>query len=292
MSPKPMSPKPMSPKPSSPLPPPTDAQAMLLLVWRPGPRRTAALRLLQDLGFTDVRCADTAVAAFPLLAAARPRLVLVESELRPTPGLVFVRELRATTVSVRDAPAVIVAPKPTEGFADRARAAGADGVIFGAPNAAAIQFWLACTGPNVRHVVEGRDYRGPDRREAGRAFVTVEHDRRKAPVCASVLAAVDADPVMTRLTEAQKAVRAWSETGAESALAQALEAVSAAVDVAKAARQALLAETLLAAKQRMDEDARTWDADPLAIAGVLSLVRDFAFRRLSAGHSGARGMTS
>jgi hypothetical protein len=97
---------------------------------------------------------------------------------------------------------------------------------------------------------------------------------------------------MTRLTEAQKAVRAWSETGAESALAQALEAVSAAVDVAKAARQALLAETLLAAKQRMDEDARTWDADPLAIAGVLSLVRDFAFRRLSAGHSGARGMTS
>lgn len=279
----------MSPKPMSPEPPTTDAQAMLLLVWRPGPRRTAALRLLQNMGFTDVRCADNAVAAFPLLAPTRPRLVLVEADLRPTPGLVFVRELRATTVASRDAPAVIVAPKPAEGLADRARAAGADGVIFGAPNAAAIQFWLSCTGPGVRHVVEGRDYRGPDRREAGRAFVTIEHDRRKAPVCASVIAAIDADPVMTRLTEAQNAVRAWSETGAEAALAQALEAVSAAVEAAKIARQALLAETLLAAKQRMDEEARTWDADPLAIAGVLSLVRDFAFRRLAAGHSAGQG---
>lgn len=270
--------------------PPFEAQATLLLVWRPGPRRLATEQLLQTMGFRDVRCADSAVSAFPLLAHARPRLVLVESELRPTAGLVFVRELRATTVASRDAPAIVVAPKPSEGFTARARAAGADGVIFGAPNAAAIQFWLSCTGESVRHIVEGRNYRGPDRREAGRAFVTAEHDRRRAAVSARVVAAVDADPVMLRLSEAQNAIRAWSETGAEAALAQALEAVSAAVEAATAARQALLAETLVAAKQRMDEEARTWDADPLAIAGVLSLVRDFAFRRISAGYVAGPGL--
>lgn len=265
-----------------------NAGATLLLVWRPGPRRDATVRLLQEMGFVDVRCADGAVPAFAFLTRTRPRLVLVEADLRPTPGLIFMRELRATAVASRDAPAVIVAQKATSCLA--ARAAGADGVIFGSPNEAAIQFWLACTEDKVRHVIEGSDYRGPDRRVIGLSGLAAEPERRRNQVCANLLASIEADPVMTRLTEAQEAVRRWSETGADSALAQALEAVSAAVDAATTARQALLAETLLVAKQRMDEEARTWDADPQAIAGAISVMRDFAYRRLTTARFGGHSL--
>ena len=133
---------------------PDEFQLPVLIVSQPGSVRDMAARVLADMGFSQVMVADNAVRAFAVLTKHRPRLILVDDALRPTSGLVFVRELRATAVASRDAPAVIIAKRSSEVLVRNARKAGADGVIFGDPSMQAIRFWLSCTAPDVRDIIE------------------------------------------------------------------------------------------------------------------------------------------
>jgi CheY-like chemotaxis protein len=268
---------------TSPMPQHPSAQRSALLVWRAGHARDAAVTALKSAGIVAVETVENAVQGFALLAKHAPRLIFAEAENRPTTGLIFIKELRATTVPSRDAPAVIVSARGHETLAEEARRAGADGVAFGRVTPEAVAFWLSCTEADVRTVIECAGYRGPDRRTASPSPQALVQERRRAPA----RAADDRDPIITSLSEACLQATRWGETGDPAPLAIALEALSEAKALAHARAEISLTRSLENAAIRMRREAESWDADPASLLTALGALKEIAQRRASGQEPGA-----
>ncbi len=264
----------------------SDALTSCLLVWRECAARQGAIAALRDIGFATIDVAEDAVRAFALLSQGAPRLVLVDANLRPTSGLVFVRELRATTVPSRDAPLILASTRPNDTLCADARRAGADGVVFGQVTPAALQFWLTCTASDARVVIECKDYRGPDRRAAAPSCPAVGHERRRFTPSAQALAAAAQDPIVQRLVAACVQTEKWGETGDLVPLDIAVAAVVEAAALARTQAEESLTRGLDAALLRLHREAHSWDVDPAGIVGALAALKDMATRRFTAQTSG------
>jgi CheY-like chemotaxis protein len=262
-----------------------------LLVWTAGAARDGVLSTMRGLGLAPVRTANTAVQAFSDLAIVRPRLILVEANMKPTNGLVFLRELRATPIDNRDVPIILCAPRPNEQMENAARQAGADGAIFGPPTPAAITFWLTSTAPDARTLVADSRYHGPDRRLLVLTDLETEERRHAEPeALAAAMARVaiaNADPIVQGLGRAMELVLEWNETGSEDCLVDSLEGLRRLADIAKGRSDAALHRGLDAARHRIEADMGSWDADHIGMHGSIMVLQDLAARRAVQAHAKA-----
>jgi two-component system chemotaxis response regulator CheY len=258
---------------------PSVAQAGAVLVWRPDQSRALAERALREVGFDSVTAVDGAVQGFAVLAQQPARIILVDVGLRPTSGLVFLRELRATAAPGQETPAVLVSARPSDTLAADARRAGADGVIFGPVTAEALRFWVSYTEPDVRTIVSGEHYRGPDRRSLPPTATPFIPERRSAAVSPASLAAIAEDPIVSRTADACMNVSGWGQSGDPVQLDQAIAALIEAGALARDRADVSLVRGIEAALQRLRIESQSWDVDTAGIAGALEALKDLAARR-------------
>src|SRR5262245_58982065 len=81
--------------------------------------------LLIALGVREIFQAEDSIATFTQLNLRKPRLVIVDAEMRPTSGLSLVREVRAKAGVSRNIPIILFTSETSPDFADAAMHAGA-----------------------------------------------------------------------------------------------------------------------------------------------------------------------
>jgi len=122
--------------------------------------------------------AQTGAAALVKAAAHAPRLVFVEHPVEDSAGLAFVRKLRRSSLSCREAPVIVLSSQPTLGAMREAQNAGAHEFLVRPFSAAQFARRLEVVIP-PRPWIETAVYVGPDRRRFNSAGELPGPDRRR-----------------------------------------------------------------------------------------------------------------
>jgi CheY-like chemotaxis protein len=225
-------------------------------------------RLVQDLlialGVREIFQAEDSLAAFTQLNLRKPRLIVVDAEMRPTSGLHLVRALRASSGASRNIPLILFTSETSPDFADAALQAGAHEVIAKPVSAQAMR---RC----VKHAMT-----------VPRAFADKPKPRPAPPIVAppanpnAKLGMVERDELSGVIEDARMALALWAPENAE-AQARLAGAIEKAVMLATTHGADIAIHQALAAAQKVADafvraktDARTLDACLIATKAMLS----------------------
>ncbi|MBI1252353.1 MAG: response regulator [Alphaproteobacteria bacterium] len=249
-----------------------------LLVWGSGGERRKLADMLASLGFQDVQIVESAVEAFARLAVSQPDIVFVEARIKPVPGLVIIRELRATPLASRDAPMALWTNADAEALRAEASAAGVDALLEGAFERADV---LALLDHVARHgrdpAARGRAF-GPERRTPHAQTGEMAAPRGNAQDAAL-------DRIEKLAAAAKCCVAAWSRNGLEAELAHAMGSLDEAALLAMRCGDSDLLKCLNKALRTIDDIRRTWDADDRTVLEAIDAALAYVGTRASAVHA-------
>lgn len=219
--------------------------------------------LLIALGVREIFQAEDSLAAFAQINLRRPRLIVVDAEMRPTSGLHLARELRAKGGPARTIPLILFTSETSPDFAEAALQAGAHEVIAKPVSAQAMR---RC----VEHAMT-----------VPRAFAEPK-PRPVPPIVAppanrnARLGVVERDELCGVIDDARMALALWAADNAE-AQARLAGTIEKAVSLAAANGADISILQALSAAQKVADaftrgrtDARTLDACLMATKAMLS----------------------
>jgi CheY-like chemotaxis protein len=231
-------------------------------------------RLVQDLlialGVRDIILAEDMVAAFAQIRLRKPRLIVVDAEMRPTSGFTLARELRRSGLSASATPLVLFTSEPSPDFAEAARAAGAHEVVAKPVSAAAMRRCLedALTSkPDFSSLQKRPERRRGDPRLAPDALGRRAYDPSVSPERASrtiLLSAID---------EARAKINAWAASGDTTLIHDARDALERASDNAWTGGGDLTLARTLGGVMRLFDAAAGGRADPHVLDVSLAAAR-------------------
>ncbi len=171
-------------------------------------------RLVQDLlialGVREIILAEDMIAAFAQIRLRRPRMIIVDAEMRPISGFTLARELRRSGLAAAETPLILCTSETSADFAEAARAAGAHEVIAKPVSAAAMRRCLENaleSKPDFTALTSRKERRRGDPRLAAMAIARRSADPGVSPERTSralLLAAID---------EARTKIGAWAASG-------------------------------------------------------------------------------
>jgi CheY-like chemotaxis protein len=231
-------------------------------------------RIVQDLlialGVREIIIAVDMIAAFAQIRLRRPRMIIVDAEMRPAGGFMFARELRRSGLAAAHTPLIMCTAETSPDFAEAARAAGAHEVIAKPVSADSMRRCLedALTRkPDFSAITRRPERRRGDPRLAPNV-VGPRHD--SAPVnseCASratLLAAID---------EARAKIAGWAASGDTTLIEDARDALERASDTAWTCGGDLTLARALGGVMRLIEAAASGRADPHVLDVSLAAAR-------------------
>jgi CheY-like chemotaxis protein len=231
-------------------------------------------RLVQDLlialGVKELILAEDMIAAFAQIRLRRPRLIIVDAEMRPVSGFTLTRELRRSGLSAFDTPLVLLTSEPSPDFAEAARAAGAHEVVAKPVSADAMRRSLEealSRKPDFTALKRRPERRRGDPRLAPDALGRRSYDPSVSPERASrtlLLAAID---------EARAKINAWAASGDTTLIHDARDALERASDNAWTGGGDLTLARTLAGVMRLFDAAAGGRADPHVLDISLSAAR-------------------
>lgn len=229
--------------------------------------------LLIALGVREIILADDMIAAFAQIRLRRPRLIIVDAEMRPVSGFMFARELRRSGLAASATPLILCTSETSPDFAEAARAAGAHEVVAKPVSADAMRNCLAeamTRKPDFSPLTRRAERRRGDPRLAPDAL-----NRREAPQIspertarALLLAAVD---------EARTRIGGWAESGDTTLIDDARFALERASDTAWTGGGDLTLARALRGVMKLLDAAEAGRADPNVLQVSLTAARALLF---------------
>ncbi|HWA21711.1 MAG TPA: response regulator [Caulobacterales bacterium] len=231
-------------------------------------------RLVQDLlialGVREIILAEDMIAAFAQIRLRRPRMIIVDAEMRPVGGFMFARELRRSGLAAAHTPLILCASESSPDFAEAARAAGAHEVVAKPVSADSMRRCLedALTHkPDFSAITRRSQRRRGDPRLApevvGHAAVNSERASR-----AILLAAID---------EGRAKIAGWAASGDTTLIEDARDALERASDTAWTGGGDLTLARALGGVMRLIEAAASGRADPYVLDVSLAAARALLF---------------
>ncbi len=185
--------------------------------------------LLIALGVREIILAEDAIAAFAQIRLRRPRMIVVDAEMRPMSGFMLARELRRSGLAAANTPLILITSETSPDFAEAARGAGAHEVIAKPVSADSMRRCLQ--GALTRKPDFSAIARRPDRRSGDPRLQAIATERRAQGASvngervsrAALLAAID---------EARAKIAGWASSGDTTLIEDARNALERASDTA------------------------------------------------------------
>jgi CheY-like chemotaxis protein len=226
--------------------------------------------LLIALGVREIILAEDAIAAFAQIRLRRPRMIIVDAEMRPMSGFMLARELRRSGLSAASTPLILVTSETSPDFAEAARAAGAHEVIVKPVSAVSMRRCLeeAMTRKPDFSAIAQR----PMRRSGDPRLQTAAAERRTQGAGvngervsrAALLAAID---------EARAKIEGWASSGDTTLIEDARDALERATDTAWTTGGDLTLARALAGVTRLLDAATHGRADATVLDVSLAAAR-------------------
>lgn len=226
--------------------------------------------LLIALGVREIILAEDVIAAFAQTRLRRPRLIIVDAEMRPASGFTFARELRRSGLAVANTPLILFTSETSPDFAEAARAAGAHEVIAKPVSAASMRGCLeeALTRkPDFSAFTKRPERRRGDPRLAAGAIGRRSYD---PPVSAD---RASRTILLTAIDTARAKIAGWAASGDTTLIDDARDALERASDTAWTSGGDLTLARALSGIMRLLEAAANGRADPHVLDVSLAAAR-------------------